>query len=613
MKSPEATPEMLKDHLRFLNELCEISKHLDQEQKMSFYAALHDHGLLEVLQRTIAYSEMSMLSVEILLASIDTDGRQLRKYLLKNKEGGLLALLITRLHEDEDTGVKNVVTDLLRFLVDVDAADDSTDREQFLNMFYHHHLDRLLLPILNHPQERQSRTLSDATGILIRNLIDLVGFLLMHHGTRARTHIVNYQILSRMNPLISYVDKHVALAAVRNLRLVISLKDIVLNRIILKENLVDRVVQLFLANASRYNLINSACLDLFNQIKKDGHAPMIAHFTARYYEQLKDITYTDLFVQFKGISDDFRYQNAPGSFHGGHGGSGGLDMDALLNDDLPETPPLASFGLGGRHADRSSSSSRENEKFHSEMDEMEYFESGDDDLPNPSLEDNGAGTSLSDVGLAGNHGSSYASTSSFPKHHHGLTDIMGSSSASSSTHSTATPSMGSSSHGLVAKRHSAAPEVHVPEEALVESSPSANDHPSALTSSTLVNSSYRANSDLDDESAGQSFGSDSVSSSAPEHQPNETLITPNNTSSSHTTIEQPHSSSSSDSTLPVNSSTSSENMAQHILNEDLLPNDTVHKKRKSTSMEPSGIDENADVTPPNKRPKSAEDAVDTHS
>lgn len=582
MKAPETPPEMLKDHLRFLNELGEISKHLEQEQKANFYASLHDQGLLEVLQRTMAYSEMSMLSVEILLASIDTDGRQLRKYLLKNKDGGLLSLLITRLHDDEDTGVKNVVTDLLRFVVDVDAADDATDRDQFLNMFYHHHLDRLLAPILQHSPERQSRPLSDATGVLIRNLIDFVGFLLMHHGTRARNHILNYKILSRMNPLIGYVDKHVALAAVRNLRLVISLKDVVLNRVILKEHLVDRVVSLFLSNASRYNLINSACLDLFNQLKKDGHTLMISYFAQRYYDQLKDISYTDLFVQFKGVSDELKYQ--PGAFQQGH--NGGLDMDALLNDDLPETPPLASYSLSRQN---SGSSSRENDKFSNDMDEMDYFESGDD---------GSTGAVSSPLLDEGNLGSPYADYA--PKH--GLT-------GTSLGDPNGTP--------REIKRHSAAPDVHVPEDGLVDSmapkdvaDPAQPPH----QASPLVNSSYRSNSD-DEEMMGPQPLETPIDSSSPalEHQQAEPSTSSEASNSLTTTKDTPDEAIPQHSEPIANTTTPADHATPDALYEPASSPDTVYKKRKSPSLEAPSYEDNADVTPLNKRPKIAEDAVDTHS
>lgn len=599
MKAPETTPEQLKDYLRFLNELCEISKHLEAEQKSSFYAALHDHGLLEVLQRTLVYPEMSMLSVEILLASIDTDGRQLRKYLLKNRgDEGLLSILITRLHEDEDTGVKNVITDLLRFLVDIETGDDATDRVEFLNMFYHLHLDRLLSPILNHPAEAESKPLRDAPSVLTRNLIDLVGFLLMHHGTRARNHIITYKILSRMNPLIGYVDKHVALAALRNLRLVLGLKDAVLNKVILKENLIDRVVKLFLANANKYNLINSACLELFVQLKKDGHPAMISHFVQQYYDQLSHITYTDLFTQFKLAADENKYQSEGGGPNAAAGiGSGGLS----LLDDEPDTPPLAySYEYSGASDSGISASpiaSRENDRFQRQMEELDYFESGDDESP-------------SNLGNMDDTTANYANKSDL--------------SADSAEVADASNLIKISSP----KRRSIAPEVPIPssisQDSLQESISSPTEHttsnkistsssstpsdaPSApfsptSSSSTSSRSLVHSYSHPEDSSESSKDGgpgnavqlaskSSPVVATYPSENPQSDTNVLNTTS---TTIPQ---AVEAPSTPPGAHSSSS---------------DTVHKKRKSPSLESSDQDDTSEILPLSKRPK-AEEAVDAKS
>lgn len=365
MKSLDTTPEQLKDLLKFLNELCEISKHLEQEQKMSFYSSLHEHGLLEVLTRTLSHTDMRLVSVEILLASLDTDGRQVRKYLV-NTNGSpvsLVALLIRSLHEDEDTAAKNAITDLLRLLLDV-ATEDVLDQSEFLNMFYTYHLDSLLSPILVHQPGAETSTLKDSTSLLMRNLIDFIGFILMHHGTRARNYILDHKILARMNPLIAYADKHVALSVVRSLRLVLGLEDSLLNKAIIKDNLLDRVVDLFLANASKYNLTNSSCLELFAQMHKNSSSPPVAlvtHFVQRYYDRVKNVPYTNIFTVLKTLADD---RKRPSSEY---------DLDPS------GTPPLQFSSLSGRTGP--ASHYQENERFQRSLDELEYFESGDEDEP----------------------------------------------------------------------------------------------------------------------------------------------------------------------------------------------------------------------------------------
>jgi hypothetical protein len=197
---------------------------------------------------------------------------------------------------------------------------------------------------------------------LVLGLIDFIGFLLMHHGSRAKTYIVQHKVLVRMNPLIGYPEKHIALAAIRNLRLIIGLKDKALISVIVKENLLARVVKLFLANADRYNLINSACLDLFTLIRKDANGPMIFYFVTNFYDQLKHISYTDIFTQFKIAYDEAAEQSSAASDYG--------DAD---------TPPLHYSNSMGRTGP-SLSGHPENEKFQRSMEELEYFEDTEDEL-----------------------------------------------------------------------------------------------------------------------------------------------------------------------------------------------------------------------------------------
>jgi protein phosphatase-4 regulatory subunit 3 len=50
----------------------------------------------------------------------------------------------------------------------------------------------------------------------------------------------------------------------------VAAKDDFYNRHIMKFNLFDPIVQLFVANGKKYNLINSAVIELFDYIRKVG-------------------------------------------------------------------------------------------------------------------------------------------------------------------------------------------------------------------------------------------------------------------------------------------------------------------------------------------------------
>lgn len=55
--------------------------------------------------------------------------------------------------------------------------------------------------------------------------------------------------------------------ALKMLRTVLAVKDDFYNRYIVREKVLDRVVECFVRNGARYNLLNSAMLELFDYIR----------------------------------------------------------------------------------------------------------------------------------------------------------------------------------------------------------------------------------------------------------------------------------------------------------------------------------------------------------
>jgi len=66
-------------------------------------------------------------------------------------------------------------------------------------------------------------------------------------------------------------------AALRLLRHMVGLKDEIYNRYIINGDLFKPVVDAFIANGNRYNLLNSALIELFEYIRLVSYI-MLAHF-----------------------------------------------------------------------------------------------------------------------------------------------------------------------------------------------------------------------------------------------------------------------------------------------------------------------------------------------
>lgn len=79
----------------------------------------------------------------------------------------------------------------------------------------------------------------------------------------------------------------------------------------MNNKLFEPILDIVYSTMPRDNLLNSACLELFEFIKRDSLKPMIIHLVENYREKLQDITYVDTFQllilrydQIKGYPGD---------------------------------------------------------------------------------------------------------------------------------------------------------------------------------------------------------------------------------------------------------------------------------------------------------------------
>jgi len=76
---------------------------------------------------------------------------------------------------------------------------------------------------------------------------------------------------------------------------VIGTKDEVLVAHVIKHGLLQPVVAVFMKNVSRYNLANSAVIEMFDFIRRENIKPLVAHVAETYRPLLKDIKYVTTF------------------------------------------------------------------------------------------------------------------------------------------------------------------------------------------------------------------------------------------------------------------------------------------------------------------------------
>jgi protein phosphatase-4 regulatory subunit 3 len=81
-------------------------------------------------------------------------------------------------------------------------------------------------------------------------------------------------------------------------RNLIGLQDEFYNQQMMQEGLFEPILDIVIETMPRDNLLNSACLEFFDFIRRENIKTLISHLVENYREKLKQITYVDTFGNF---------------------------------------------------------------------------------------------------------------------------------------------------------------------------------------------------------------------------------------------------------------------------------------------------------------------------
>lgn len=137
-------------------------------------------------------------------------------------------------------------------------------------------------------------------------------FLIRQHLFRSKYFVLTEKLAARIAQLLSCPQKHLklsksssrvryaawtnsSLAALKFFRTCIGLQDEFYHQQIILNNLFEPILNVVYDTMPRDNLLNSACLELFEFVKRENIKPIIVHVVENYREKLQDITYVDTF------------------------------------------------------------------------------------------------------------------------------------------------------------------------------------------------------------------------------------------------------------------------------------------------------------------------------
>ena len=186
-----------------------------------------------------------------------------------------------------DQGLQIQITDIIKYLLDIVHER----RNEISDYFY----DNFFPQIIEHFNKMNC---NETFYSFIQQTIELLIYCVKFHGYRIRHFIIHQKILNLLYKGFKIIDKSVSLSILRLTKAIIMSKDEFLIKHIINNNLMNDIFELYLQNATKTNLLNSACLELFEIIRRENIKKLINHVVESFKEKIVQFGLVKFFEKF---------------------------------------------------------------------------------------------------------------------------------------------------------------------------------------------------------------------------------------------------------------------------------------------------------------------------
>ncbi|KAG8192298.1 hypothetical protein JTE90_002121 [Oedothorax gibbosus] len=300
-----------KELIMFLKEFCMFSQTLQPQSRESFFKILSSLGVLQALEITLSMDDPAIksASTDILSYIVDFNPSMVREYALSqvNKledelcDNGLINVIIDQMICDTDPEMGGAVhlCGILKILLDPENMLATVNKSDFLNYFYKFCMHVLIAPVLAITTEDKPSKEDSQTAQLMGLILELLSFCVEHHTYHVKNYVMNKDLLRRILVLMKSKHTFLNLCALRFFRKIIGMKDEFYNRYIISGNLFQPVIDAFKRNNGRYNLLDSAIVEMFEFIKVEDIKTLCSHVVERYGKILDSVEYVQTFKSLR--------------------------------------------------------------------------------------------------------------------------------------------------------------------------------------------------------------------------------------------------------------------------------------------------------------------------
>ncbi|KXZ50897.1 hypothetical protein GPECTOR_14g145 [Gonium pectorale] len=298
-------------------------------------------AFLQVVTRIMLHSsdDVKLKATDILMSSMQHDVLALREFLYKQENHTLFGLLVQELAEGRDTGLAEQVCETMKLLMDPETMEQPVEKNEFLEVFYDKHLDKLTDVILSDSSinANGTRVVPAATLGLI---LELLNFCVQNHSYRIRYYTLRKHLVEKVLRLLHRRERWLVCATVRFMRVCVTLREEFFTRYLLRYNCFGPLMGVFFENGERYNLLNSAVLDLIEYIRKENIKPLLEHLVETYGHRFEEMSYVETFKQLK-----LKYDQAPERA----GSAGNGTAEGRGDEEMPDAAGTSGAGGAAAH------------------------------------------------------------------------------------------------------------------------------------------------------------------------------------------------------------------------------------------------------------------------
>ena len=235
--------------------------------------------------------------VEVLFYTLQFELNEFIEFLKASPDSKQMIQGIISNFFEGDQGLQIQTGELIKYLIDVVHEK----KNEILDIFY----DNFMPAFVEHYKKLEN---NEKFYSFVQQFIEILIHCLKNHGYRIRHYFISHKILHKLYPGFQSKEKSLHLALIRLVKNIALSDDEFLIKYIANNNLLDEIFGLYIKNAYKNNLINSACLDFFCILWKNNIKRLIIEFVERFQDKINQLglqgSFEKLFNKYEQISQD---------------------------------------------------------------------------------------------------------------------------------------------------------------------------------------------------------------------------------------------------------------------------------------------------------------------